>query len=160
MRDRPVGRAVESCRPERRVAFRLEDRPLDPQREGSLLADPRAGALVVFAGWVRGENEGRTVTSLEYQAYRPLAEKEGLRIVEEARRRFPVLSARCVHGVGHLTVGEAAVWVGVTAAHRGAAFAACRFIIDELKARVPIWKKERYASGESGWIGSGQSPQK
>lgn len=90
--------------------------------------------------------------SLEYEAYRPLAEKEGERILEEARTKFTLLGAACVHRVGHLRLGEAAVWVGVTAEHRGAAFEACRYIIDEAKARLPIWKKEHYADGVTAWI--------
>jgi len=133
--------------------FRLEERPIQSEREKELLADPRAGALVTFEGWVRNRNEGREVTSLVYQAYGLLAEKEGGRVIEEARRRYALLAARCVHRVGHLAVGELAVWVGVTAGHRDEAFAACRFIIDQVKARVPIWKLEHYAHGRSEWVG-------
>lgn len=134
--------------------FRLDERPLQPEREKERLADPRAGALATFEGWVRCENGGREVASLVYQAYRLLAEKEGGRVIEEAHRRYSLLAARCVHRVGHLAVGELAVWVGVAAGHREAAFAACRFIIDQVKARVPIWKLERYASGSAEWVGS------
>lgn len=90
--------------------------------------------------------------SLEYEAYLPLAEKEGARILEEARGKFALLGAAAAHRVGHLRLGEAAVWVGVTAEHRGAAFDACRYIIDEAKARLPIWKKEHYAGGATAWI--------
>ena len=86
------------------------------------------------------------------EAYAPLAEKEGMRILDEARARFAIRGAVCVHRVGHLQLGELAVWVGVTAEHRGAAFDACRYLIDEAKARVPIWKKEHYATGATAWI--------
>lgn len=72
--------------------------------------------------------------------------------MDEARAKFAVLSAGCVHRIGRLAVGELAVWIGVTAEHRDAAFDACRYIIDELKTRVPIWKKEHYASGAPEWI--------
>ncbi len=71
----------------------------------------------------------------------------------EALERFPVESVRCVHRIGHLKVGEVAVWVGVIAAHRDAAFVACRYVIDEVKSRVPIWKKEHYAAGTEDWVG-------
>jgi molybdopterin synthase catalytic subunit len=82
----------------------------------------------------------------------PLAEKEGARIVEEALRKFAVAKALCVHRTGLLEIGGIAVWVGVEAGHRGAAFDACRFVIDEVKARVPIWKKEHYSDGRSEWV--------
>lgn len=132
--------------------FRLAATPLDPAALQRALADERAGACVTFEGWVRNRNEGQPVASLEYEAYAPLAEKEGTRILAEAREKFSILAAVCVHRTGHLRLGELAVWVGVTAEHRGAAFDACRYIIDEAKARVPIWKKEHYASGASAWI--------
>lgn len=132
--------------------FRLSAQPFDPAALQRTLDDERAGACVTFEGWVRNRNEGQPVNSLEYEGYAPLADKEGSRILEEAQARFPILSAVCIHRVGHLKLGELAVWVGVTAEHRGAAFDACRYIIDEAKARVPIWKKEHYASGETAWI--------
>ena len=81
-----------------------------------------------------------------------LIETEGERIVEEAMRKFDIVDARCVHRIGELRNGELAVWVGVSAAHRGAAFDACRHIIDEVKSRVPIWKQERYREGDAGWL--------
>jgi molybdopterin synthase catalytic subunit len=132
--------------------FRLSAQPFDVAVLKSTLDDARAGACVTFEGWVRNRNEGQPVNSLEYEAYAPLAEKEGARILAEAQERFPILSAVCIHRVGHLQLGDLAVWVGVTAEHRGAAFDACRYIIDEAKARVPIWKKEHYATGATAWI--------
>lgn len=134
------------------MSFQLSSTPLDPLALQRALADVHAGACVTFEGWVRDRNDGQPVASLEYEAYAPLAEKEGARIVAEATEKFPVLGVRCVHRVGHLQLGELAVWVGVTAEHRGAAFDACRYLIDEAKARVPIWKKEHYASGATAWI--------
>lgn len=132
--------------------FRLADAPFEiaPLREA--LLDHRAGAYAGFEGWVRNRNEGRPVTGLRYEAHAMLAEAEGERILDEALRRFRIVEARCVHRVGDLALGELAVWVGVSAGHRDAAFAACRWIIDEVKARVPIWKHERYADGEAGWL--------
>lgn len=134
------------------MSFRISSAPLDPAALATALLDLRAGAYVEFQGRVRNHNEGQAVHALEYEAYTALAEKEGARIVAEVTARLPILGAACVHRVGRLELGELAVWVGVTSAHRAAAFEACRAIIDETKARVPIWKKEHYASGASGWI--------
>lgn len=133
-------------------AFRIAAEPFDiaPLREA--LCDARAGAFASFEGWVRNRNEGRPVDGLRYEAYVALAEAEGERIVAEARERFAILDARCVHRIGDLGLGELAVWVGVSAGHRDAAFAACRWIIDEVKLRVPIWKHERYVDGDAGWL--------
>jgi len=133
-------------------AFLFSREPLEPETWRPLLDDPAAGAYASFEGRVRNHNEGRGVQRLEYQAYEQLGVKEGERILAEALARFPLARARCVHRLGCLEIGDLAVWVGVTAAHRDAAFAACRYIIDEVKLRVPIWKKEHYASGDSGWI--------
>ncbi len=132
--------------------FRISTDPIDPEPFRSALAHPQAGACATFEGWVRNHNDGQSVESLEYEAYAELAEAEGQRILGEATAHFDLLAAEAVHRVGHLQIGELAVWVGVAAAHRGPAFDACRFIIDELKARVPIWKKEHYSTGASTWI--------
>jgi molybdopterin synthase catalytic subunit len=134
------------------MTFRLSPDPIDPPALHAALRDPRAGACATFEGWVRVRNEGREVCALVYEAYGPLAEKEGARILAEARDRFGLLDAVCVHRIGALAPGDLAIWVGVTAEHRGAAFDACRLIVDEVKARVPIWKREGYADGGAGWI--------
>lgn len=132
--------------------FRITSNPLDPDALRRELLDTQAGGYVAFEGRVRSRNAGREVRSLEYETYLELAEKEGARVLAEAGAKYAILSAACVHRVGHLQLGDLAVWVGVTAEHRGAAFDACRFIIDEMKARVPIWKKEHYADGAPAWI--------
>ena len=132
--------------------FKISPLPIEVEVLQRTLADPRAGACVTFEGWVRNQNEGEPVRSLEYEAYTLLAVAEGERILTEARTRFALTGAAAVHRVGHLQLGELAIWVGVTAEHRGAAFDACRFIIDEAKARLPIWKKEHYQSGTTAWI--------
>ena len=132
--------------------FSLADTPVDTATLRANLLDDRVGAYAGFEGWVRNHNECRPVTGLRYEAYVALAESEGERILDEARSHYDILDAHCVHRIGELTIGELAVWVGVTAAHRDAAFAACRFIIDEVKARVPIWKHEGYVEGEAGWL--------
>lgn len=136
--------------------FELRDTAIDAAIERAGLEHPAAGGCVTFEGWVRNHNEARAVTQLDYQAYAPLAESEGAVILDEACARFGLRAARCVHRVGVLAIGDMAVWVGVSADHRDAAFAACRWIIDEIKRRVPIWKNEHYADGESGWLHPGQ----
>ncbi|MEO0997819.1 MAG: molybdenum cofactor biosynthesis protein MoaE [Pseudomonadota bacterium] len=116
------------------------------------MADVRCGGYVSFEGWVRNHNDGREVRELEYEVYEPIAVKEGERIIAEAMERFAIGAARCEHREGRLALGDCAVWVGVAAAHRGAAFDACRYIIDNVKVRLPIWKKEHYVDGDSGWV--------
>lgn len=132
--------------------FALSGISFDPAPLRTVLLDERAGAFAAFEGWVRNHNDGRAVSGLRYEAYVELAEKEGERILAEACGRFAIHDARCVHRIGDLAIGELAVWVGVSAGHRDAAFAACRWIIDEVKSRVPIWKHERYAAGDAGWL--------
>ena len=135
--------------------FRLSDAPIDATALQAGLRNPRAGACASFEGWVRDHNDGRSVSGLRYEAYVELAEREGAAILVEARQRFEIVDAACVHRIGDLAIGDLAVWVGASAAHRGPAIEACRWIIDEVKARVPIWKHERYAGGESGWLHPG-----
>ena len=134
------------------MSFTISSTPIDPNALEAHLRDARAGACVTFQGWVRNHNEGEAVTALEYEAHEPIAVAEGQKIIEEAKRRFDVISVYAEHRVGALAIGDCAVWVGVSAAHRGAAFEACRYVIDELKLRVPIWKKEHYESGATGWV--------
>ena len=134
------------------AAFRFSSAPIDAGRESDALADPACGGYASFEGWVRDHNDGRRVLRLDYEAYEALALREGERIVREALQRFGASRATCVHRIGELALGETAVWVGVSAAHRAEAFAACRWIIDEVKHRVPIWKKEHYVDGDSGWV--------
>jgi len=132
--------------------FSFSETPLDSAALQRELRDDTCGGFAAFEGWVRNHNEGHAVTRLEYEAFTQLAEKEGARIVAEAVRRFGVTRAACVHRIGSLAIGDIAVWVGVSSAHRDEAFRACRFIIDEVKHRVPIWKKEHYVNGDSGWV--------
>jgi len=139
-------------------AFHLADATIDGGALARELASASAGACVTFEGWVRNHNEGKPVQRLAYQAYAPLALAEGERILAEAAARFAIERATCVHRTGDLAIGDLAVWVGVSAAHRDAAFAACRFVIDEIKLRVPIWKNEFYRDGASGWLHPDGSP--
>ncbi len=113
---------------------------------------PDEGASVTFLGVVRDRaRDGRTVVALSYEAYESMACGEFERIEAEARERFGDIRLSIVHAVGDLAVGEIAVAVTATAGHRGAAFESCRYAIDELKRRAPIWKKERYADGNEAW---------
>jgi molybdopterin synthase catalytic subunit len=134
------------------MRFRLAVTAIEAADAKLELRDAAAGGFVSFEGWVRDHNEGREVTALEYEAYPALALTEGDRIVAEALERFPIKRALCIHRVGALQLTDMAVWVGVSAMHRGEAFDACRYIIDEVKHRLPIWKKEHYLSGDSGWV--------
>ena len=128
---------------------RLQREPIDlAALQGTSPAD---GALSLFVGVVRNENGGKAVLRLEYEAYEEMALSLMAEIEEEARRRWPVSELRMVHRLGPMGIGEASVAVAVAAPHRGESFAACRFAIDTLKARVPIWKKEFYADG-SVWL--------
>ncbi len=132
------------------ISISENDIGIDDLRERMM--NPGSGGVCIFEGWVRNENEGRTVKQLEYEVYEPLAISEGEKVIAEAKQRFPFLEAICVHRSGLLDVGDCAVWVGVSAPHRDEAFKACRYIIDEVKVRLPIWKKEHYVDGDSGWV--------
>jgi molybdopterin synthase catalytic subunit len=134
------------------MSFLIQSSPLDPAALRERVRDPAAGGFCAFEGWVRDHHQGRAVERLEYEAYAPLAEKEGRRILDEAAARFEILHAACVHRTGPVEIGGLAVVVCVSAAHRNAAFDACRFIIDAVKERVPIWKKEHFRDGTSGWV--------
>lgn len=131
------------------VSEAIDELPLRQQ----LISDD-AGALVTFLGIVRNNNEGKVVAALEYEAYEPLASLEGKKILEEAQSRFTLLKVLCVHRVGVLSIGETAVWIGVLCGHRGDAFEGCQYMIDELKKRVPIWKKEHYVTESTQWVNS------
>ncbi len=129
--------------------IRLTREPLDlaALHEG----DASDGAACLFVGVVRNHNAGRQVLYLEYEAYEEMALAIMQVLADEVARRWPVTHVRLVHRLGRLEIGEASVAVAVTAAHRAEAFAACRFAIDTLKARAPIWKKEFYADGAT-WL--------
>ncbi|MGV6807373.1 MAG: molybdenum cofactor biosynthesis protein MoaE [bacterium] len=132
--------------------FAIVDQDIDPQALSRGMRLDSCGGFVSFEGWVRDHNEGRAVKGLYYEAYATLAEKEGHKIIDEAMQRFDIRKAACQHRVGDLDIGGIAVWVGVSSDHRDAAFRACRYIIDEIKARLPIWKKEYYTDGDTEWV--------
>lgn len=111
-----------------------------------------AGAYCSYEGWVRNHNEGKSVAALHYHGYPQLAPSIAQQILQEAKDKFELADAAIVHRFGQLTTTDIAVWVGVTAHHRDATFLACRYIIDNVKYRLPIWKKELYTDGSSAWI--------
>jgi molybdopterin synthase catalytic subunit len=129
----------------------LTSQPIDLLALVQSITEPGRGALVSFTGLVRDHHAGRDVVSLDYTAYGGMAEKVCDAVRHEAEARWTVRVA-LAHRVGQLKIGDAAVAVAVSAAHRGAAFEACRWVIDELKHRVPIWKRERYADGSDAWV--------
>ena len=114
-------------------------------------ATPADGAVCLFVGVVRNENGGRPVRHLEYEAYEEMALPLMRQIAEEAAARWPVTDVRVVHRLGRLEIGEPSVAVAVASPHRAEAFEACRYVIDTVKAKVPIWKKEFYADGAT-WL--------
>jgi molybdopterin/thiamine biosynthesis adenylyltransferase/molybdopterin synthase catalytic subunit/rhodanese-related sulfurtransferase len=132
--------------------FEISAEPLDIAALSASLTDRTAGAFTSFEGWVRDHNDGRQVDGLDYEVFAPLALAEGAAILEEARQKFKVTGVRAVHRHGMLKIGDCAVWVGVISSHRDEAFRACRYVIDEVKHRLPIWKKERYRDGTAEWV--------
>lgn len=127
--------------------------PISPAELDALFDDPSCGAIATFTGKVRNHHEGRAVTSLTYEAHQVMAEKILREIADEAHRSFAIRRLIVVHRIGRLSVGETAVWIGACSPHRDAAFAACRYVIEEIKKRVPIWKKEQGVDGTTEWLG-------
>lgn len=126
--------------------FALTYEPIAIEKLHSQVATTAAGAVVAFEGRVRDHNDGHAVDKLEYQIYEELAQKEGEVILAEAKSRFAIHGAVAVHRGGLLELEDCAVYVAVSSSHRREAFEACAFIIDEIKHRLPIWKKEHYRS--------------
>jgi molybdopterin synthase catalytic subunit len=131
---------------------RIRREPLTMDEVTQIVARPEAGAIATFLGVVRNMNDGRAVTLLEYEAYGTMAEAELARIIEEMQREMPEVRVAATHRIGALQVGDAAVVCAASAPHRGEAFAACRLLIDRIKARLPIWKREHGPDGPY-WVG-------
>ena len=132
--------------------FKITPNVVSLQRISTMEENNGIGARSVFEGIVRNTNDGHQVKKLEYECYESLAIKEGDQILDEAIEKFDLIDAFCVHRVGTLEIGETAVIVVVTSGHRDQSFKGCRYIIDEVKVRVPIWKKEHYEGGETEWL--------
>jgi molybdopterin synthase catalytic subunit len=133
--------------------FRVIYGPIDLQELVRFVTDPEAGAIATFIGTTRNNNDGRTVIALDYDGYVAMAEKELARIGEDAKKRWQICRMAIVHRLGPVQITEASVVIAVSSGHRDAAFAACRFAIEEIKKTVPIWKKEVFEGGEV-WIGT------
>ena len=125
--------------------------PILPEQLRDAVAASRRGGIATFTGLVRDHHGGRAVRELEYSAYAPMAELVCRDILAEAEQQWPVTVA-LAHRLGRLSIGDIAVAVAVAGDHRDEAFAACRYVIEELKRRVPIWKRERYADGTEVWV--------
>jgi molybdopterin synthase catalytic subunit len=132
------------------MAF-LSDRPIDPGALMRSVEDPQRGGITSFVGTVRNHHSGRAVLRLEYSAYAAMAEAECERIVTDAETRWPVRVA-LRHRIGRLAIGDVAVAIAVAGDHRDEAFSACRHVIEEVKRRVPIWKREFYEDGTEAWV--------
>jgi len=134
------------------MRFSIQSTPIGVTPLREQLLSVSAGGYCSFEGWVRNHHLGKAVLSLEYEAYLPLALRQGETVLQTALERFEIEEVRAVHRIGPLEPGDLAVWIGVTAAHRGSAFEACRFLIDTIKETVPIWKHEFYADGTDVWV--------
>jgi molybdopterin/thiamine biosynthesis adenylyltransferase/molybdopterin synthase catalytic subunit/rhodanese-related sulfurtransferase len=132
--------------------FALTEQPIDAGALRARLQRPEAGALVVFEGWVRNHHGGRAVTRLEYEAFAEMAQSEGEALLAEVERDFPGVQIVCMHRCGDLAPGDIAVWIGATSAHRDDAFRAARLMIEEVKRRLPVWKKEHYPGAAPVWV--------
>lgn len=132
--------------------FHLTEKPIDRTQLIRRCQNISSGGFVSFEGWVRNHNHELAVSHLVYEAYPRLAEKEGHRIFNSALDKFDITHAYGVHRTGKLDIEDIAVWIGVSAVHRAAAFEACQYLIDQIKASVPIWKKEFYVDGQDSWV--------
>lgn len=110
------------------------------------------GAAVLFLGMVRDTNDGRVVTGMRYDAYEAMAQRVLIAIVEEAAERWGLEHVVAVHRIGELTVGEVSVAIAVASPHRGQAYESSRYVIEQIKQRLPVWKQERYAAADAQWL--------
>ena len=131
---------------------RLTTQPIDVASLTRQVESNERGAISVFLGTVRNSNEGRAVNGIDYSAYDAMAEAEMNRIVDEALSKFPGVAVALEHRIGTLDVGDVSVAIACSHAHRAAALEANRYVIEELKRRVPIWKREHYLDGTSEWV--------
>jgi len=137
--------------------FILQESPIDPLQARNMCRDPADGAVVIFEGTVRSDElQGRLVSGLLYVADTASVTAEGEKIIVEALSKFPINQAVCIQRTGQLKTTETAVWIGVWAAHRDEAFKGCRYIIEEIKKRLLIWKKEFYTDGSQAWVHGAQ----
>ena len=139
--------------------FILQENSIDPIQARKMSRNPANGAIVIFEGMVRADElHGRKVSELLYIADSAAVLAEGEKIIIEALSKFSISEAVCIQRVGKLKTTETAVWVGVWASHRDEAFKGCRYIIEEIKKRLLIWKKEFYADGSKAWVHGAPAP--
>ncbi|WP_396448997.1 molybdenum cofactor biosynthesis protein MoaE [Actinomadura sp.] len=131
----------------------VRETPLSIDEAYAAVGAPGAGGIAVFAGTVRDHDHARAVSRLSYSAH-PTVERELRAVMEKVAADHPVLGLAAVHRVGDLEIGDIAVVVAASSAHRAEAFAACRSLIDDLKANVPIWKHQTFADGDDEWVGA------
>jgi molybdopterin synthase catalytic subunit len=132
--------------------FRVTTEPLSVQQVNDLVKRPTDGAVVIFDGIVRNNFDGRPVHYLEYEAYAAMAEKKLAEIGAEVQQKFAVGEIAMMHRIGRLDIGESSIVIAVAAPHRHAAFEACAYAMDRVKAEVPVWKKEFFADGADHWV--------
>ncbi len=135
--------------------IRLTEEPIDHAELTESVRSNQSGAVVLFLGTVREMTAGRQTTALDYECYPSMAEAKMRELLDEARAKWPIDKAAIVHRLGHLELGDISVAVAVSCPHRNQAFEAGRFLIDELKVRVPIWKKENWGDGTTEWVHPG-----
>ena len=132
--------------------FRVTTEPLSVQQVNDLVKRPTDGAVVTFDGIVRNNFDGRSVRYLEYEAYAAMAEKKLAEIGAEVQQKFAVGEIAMMHRIGRLEIGESSIVIAIAAPHRHAAFEACAYAMDRVKAEVPVWKKESFADGDDHWV--------
>lgn len=133
--------------------FALLDKKINIDKLKAMVLDDQAGALVSFEGLVRNHNNQRPVASLTYYGYEQLALNQGAKLINQAKEKFAISNAVAIHRIGALNIGDTAVWIGVSAAHRTTAFLACEWLLNQIKATIPVWKQEFYTDNqESLWL--------
>jgi molybdopterin synthase catalytic subunit len=138
--------------------IRLTNDPIDYAALTESVRSPQSGAVVLFLGTVREMTGGRQTIALDYECYPAMAEAKMRELLDEARRRWPIDKAAIEHRLGHLELGEISIALAVSCPHRGQAFEAGKWLIDELKVQVPIWKKENWSDGSTEWVHPGVPP--
>ena len=131
---------------------RISRKRIDPSKALESVMDEDAGGIVLFVGTIRNQTKGKEVKGLDYEVYRPMAERQIAKLEEEIRKRWPVRSIRLIHREGRVKVGEVSVVVAVSAVHREEAFEAARYAIDRIKESFPIWKREKFRGGRYAWV--------
>ena len=139
--------------------FILQQNPIEADQKISSRLNSSTGAVTTFEGIVRNDkHQGKEVTSLLYIADEAACRAEGEKIIQETISKFSVIDAVCIQRIGQVNIGEAGIWIGVCSSHRDDAFKACRYIIEEVKKRLIIWKKESFTDETSQWVRGPQSP--